>query len=345
MRQISDTMKNEIKKIWIIILIFFSIQANAQDIFGNWIKTKVSYSDGTELPDNYAIKFQYLRYTFEKGNKLFMSFAFDDKGTAFNFETKAKIIEIKNSYGNIINSFQISKISSNELIIIQKGNNGFTDNDCLKYYFIKEKDYQNQLPVKASDILLINKNDTVYKATEKIHAKFLGDKSFFDFCSENTPERDKVMATNSLFFATFIVRKNGLVDSIQVLENINNKFEKQIRKALEKSKKRWIAGELNGNKVDVQMTISFKFISSSSFLPKYNYLQKGKIAMTNLDFTRALTYFDLALEKVPSDYESLYYKAICEMNLGNKNAACEDLEKVKTLGMMQVDELIEKNCK
>jgi len=48
---------------------------------------------------------------------------------------------------------------------------------------------------------------------------------------------------------------------------------------------------------------------------------------------------------MPGENESLYYRAICEMNLGNKNAACEDLEKVKTLGKMQVVELIEKNCK
>jgi len=340
----SETMTTLRKTTWIIILIFFCIHANAQDIFGDWIKIKVSCFDNTELPNNNAVKFQYLRYTFEKNDKLFMSFAFDDKGTLYNFEKKARIVDVKNSYGYVVNSFMISKLSNDELIIVQKGKNGFTDNDCLKYYFIREKDYQNQLPIKSSDILLISKNDTVYKATEKLRAKFLGDKSFYDFCSENIPERDVVMATNNLFLATFIVRKNGLIDSVQVLENINKEFEKQFRKALKKSKKLWLAGELNGNKVDVQMKIKFRFISSDKFLPKYDYSLKGKTAMNNSDFTRALAYFDLALEKVPSDYESLYYKAICEMNLGNKNAACEDLEKVKNFEKMKVDELIEKNC-
>jgi len=336
-------MKTLQKISWTIILIFFCIQADAQNIFGNWIKTKVTYFDDTELPNNNAIKFQYLRYTFEN-NKLFMGFAFDDKGTLYNFESKDQIVNIKNSYGYIVNSFKINQLSNSELIIVQKGKNGFTDNNCLKYYFIREQDYQNQLPIKSSDILLIKKNDTVYKATEKIHAKFSGDKSFHDFCSENIPEVDIVMSTNNIFLATFIVRSNGLIDSVQVLENINKQFEKQFRKALDKSKKLWLAGELNGNKVDVQMKISFRFISSDKFLPKYDYSQKGKAAMNNSDFTRALTYFDLALEKVPSDYESLYYKAICEMNLGNKNAACEDLVKVKPFGKMQVEELIEKNC-
>jgi len=337
-------MKTRQKASYLIILIFFCIQANAQHIFGNWIKTKVTYFDDTELPNNNAVKFQYLRYTFEN-NKLFISFAFDDKGTLYNFDTKNQIVTIKNSYGYIVNSFMINQLSNNELIIVQKGKNGFTDNDCLKYYFIREQDYQNQLPIKSSDILLITKNDTVYKATEKIHAVFSGDKSFHDFCSENIPEVDIIMSTNNLFLATFTVRSNGLIDSIQVLESINKKFEKQFRKALEKSKRLWLVGELNGKKVDVQMKILFRFISSDKFLPKYDYSQEGKTAMSNSYFTKALAYFDLALEKVPSDYESLYYKAICEINLGNKNAACEDLEKVKTFGKMQVEELIEKNCK
>ena len=332
------------KTTWIIILIFFCIQTNAQELFGDWIKTRVTYFDDTELPNNNVIKFQYLRYTFEKNNKLFMSFAFDSKGTLYNFETKAQIFNIKNSYGYIINSFMISKHSNEELILVQKGDNGFTGNDCLKYHFIREKDFQNQLAIKSSDILLISKNDTVYKATEKICAKFLGDKSFYDFCTENIQESEVVMATNNLFLATFIVRKNGIIDSIQVLESINKKFEKQFRKALKKSKQLWFAGELNGNKVDVQMKILFRFISSDKFLPKYDYYQKGKNAMKNSEFTKALAYFDLALEKEPSDYESLYYKAICEMNLGNKDAACEDLEKVKIFEKMQVNELIEKNC-
>lgn len=337
-------MKTIKKGLW-VFLIFFSIETNAQDVFGDWIKTKVTYIDDVDLSNGNALKYQYLRYTFEKSNKLFMSVAFDDKGTALFFEINSNIIQVKNSYRNIINSFQISKISNDELILIQKGKNGFADNDCVKYYFIKEKNYQNQLPIKVADILLISKNDTVYKSTEKIHAKFLDDKSFYDFCSENIPEREAVMATNNLFYATFIVRRNGLVDSIQVLENINPRFEKQFRKALVKSKKLWSPGELGNIKVDVQMKITFRFFTSDKFLPMYDYSQKGKIAMNSSDFTRALAYFDLALDKISSDNESLYYKAICEMNLGNKKAACEDLEKVKISGKMQVDELIEKNCK
>jgi tetratricopeptide (TPR) repeat protein len=234
----------------------------------------------------------------------------------------------------------IKKVTNDELILIQKGKTSYTDDDCIKYSFVKEKIYQKSIQLKSSDILLANINDTVYKSSEKIYAKFSGDKSFFDFCHELLPE----VNGSGYFLSTFIIRKNGIIDSIQILESINKRFEKQFRKALNKSKSFWIPGEFDGQKVDVQMKIEFKYFTSEQMIPMYDYSQKGKVAMNNLDYSRALTYFELALEKVPTDYEIIYYKAICELNLGNKKAACEDLKKVKGIGKMNVDELIKQSC-
>ncbi|MCT4636506.1 MAG: energy transducer TonB [Bacteroidales bacterium] len=317
----------------------------AQEIFGDWIKKEVTYIDGVKLSDDDVIKYQFLRYSFEKRNKLFMSVKFDDKGTPLIFERSSNILNIRNSYGFIINSFLIEKLSNNELILIQKGNNGFNEESCLKYRFIPEKIYQNQLSFTPSDILYINESDTVYKASKKIHPKFIGDKSFYNFCSDRISERDAVMSSNNLFISTFIITKNGEIKNIQVLENINKRFEKQFLKALNKSKKLWSPAELNGKKVDVQMTIEFRYISSNNFLPMYEFEKKGKTALNNNDFLKALKYFEFALEKSPNNIEIIYLKAICEINLGNKDAACESLKKVKASGEVDVNDLIIKNCK
>ena len=324
----------------LFLLISLSFNANAQEIYGDWIKTKVTYTDGVELPDDNAIKYQFLRYTFEKYNKLFIGFDYYNKGAALMFDINSNILNIKNSYGFLMNSFLINKVTDDELILIQKGKSSYTDDDCIKYSFVKEKIYQKSIPLKSSDILLANINDTVYKSCEKIYAKFSGDKSFFDFCRELLPE----VNGSGYFLSTFIIRKNCNIDSIQILESINKRFEKQFRKALNKSKSLWIPGELNGQKVDVQMKIEFKYLTSEQMIPMYDYSQKGKVAMKNLDYSKALTYFELALERVPTDYEIIYYKAICELNLGNKKAACEDLQKVKGVGKMNVDELIKQSC-
>ena len=337
-------MKNILFTTFIISLCTWT-KLEAQEIYGDWIKTSVMYLNDTEISDENTLKYQFLRYTFEKQDKLFTSVKFDNKGTALTFDKKLNILEIKNSYGFVINSFQIEKISNTELVLIQQGNNGFNDQNCLKYTFVNEKFYQNQLILKPSDILYINENDTVYKASEKIHPKFSGDKSFYDFCSEKIPERSAVMSSNSLFVSTFIVTKDGEIRDIQILENINNKFENQFLKALNKSEKFWSPAELNGDKVDVQMTMEFKFISSNKFLPVYDFSKKGKNALNNNEFLKALKYFELALEISPDNSEIIYQKAICEINLGNIEAACASLEKVKSSGVMNVDELLMNNCK
>ncbi len=327
-----------------LVLIFFGTKLEAQELFGDWIKTNVTYLNNNDFPDDNALKYQYLRYTFEKSNKLFASVKYDDKGTALLFDINSNILQIKNSYGFIINSFLVDKITNEELTLIQKGKDGFNDDDCIKFQFQKEKLYQDKLLIKPSDILQISGIDTIYKSSEKIHAKYNGAKSFFEFCSDNIPEMSVVMATNNLFVATFIVRKSGQIDSIQILESINKRFEKQFRNALNKSKKLWSAAELYNTKVDVQMSIQFKFVSSNEFIPMYDFAQKGKNALENMEYLRALEYFELALEKIPDSYEIIYYKAICEINLGNVNAACEDLAKVKSSGKMNVEDLINKNC-
>jgi len=328
----------------LFLILFINLSGNAQKIYGDWVKTKVEYIDSSELPNENELKYHYLRYTFESSDKYFMSLSFDNKGTALLFALNKNVLEIKNSFGYTTNSFLVSKLTRDELVLIQRGRTSFSDKDCIRLYFIKESVFQKMLPVRPSDILFINKGDTVYKACEKICAKFQGNKSFYDFCPENIPEKKAVSATNSFFLATFIVRKTGIIDDVRILENINERFEKQFREALQKSRRFWAAAELNGRKVDVQIEQSFKFVSSGKFLPMYDFDQKGKMAMKSSDYNAALYYFDLALENSPEDYSILYNRAICELNLGNKSAACEDLKKVKGSGM-NVDELIDKECK
>lgn len=329
-----------------IIILLFACLTNlkGQDIFGKWVKTKIEYVDRSELPNEILLKFSFLRYSFEKPNKFYMTSSYDDKGIALFFERNNNIVEIKNSFGFTINSFLIAESGADELVLIQKGRSSFTENDCIKLHFTQEHKYQNSLQIRSIDILSISNLDTVYKTCEKVHPEFNWQKSFYDFCNENMPEINAVMATNNFFLATFIVRKTGLIDNVKVLERINDKFEKQFRTTLNKSKKLWTPGKIGDKNVDAQISMTFNFISSDNFIPLYNFSNKGSTAMANSDFSSAIYYFDLALEKDPQDYEIIYKKAICELSLGNRKLACDNLKKVKASGKFNVDDLILKEC-
>src|SRR5687768_13004036 len=102
-------------------------QADKDLIFKNWVKTNLQYKNGEELSDDQQIKFSYIRYSFEKPNKVFISFNFNDKGTSLTFNINNKILEIKNSFGIVSNSFLIEEITKDELTLIQKGQHGFDE--------------------------------------------------------------------------------------------------------------------------------------------------------------------------------------------------------------------------
>lgn len=319
-------------------------QSNKSQLIGNWVKLKVEYKDGEELPDGEGLKYSYLRYNFESPNKAFVSFAYDDKGTAMTFSTNNNVLELKNSFGFVSNSLLIEKQSDNELVLLQMVQDGFESPDCLRYYFVSEDSYQNSMALKPNDILAINGTDTLYNSSPKIYAKLKGDVSFHDYLTANIPAYKGVVASDNFFLATFIIRKTGEVDSLEILESISPAFDKQFIKAFNKAKGRWKPATVGGRSVDVRMQEQFRFVSSENFLPSYDYSKKGREAMAAKEYLKAIYYFDKGLEKLPTSEDMLYQRAVCKLQLGNNAAACEDLHKVKALGKTTADVLIEKTC-
>jgi len=143
----------------LFLILFINLSGNAQKIYGDWVKTKVEYIDSSELPNENELKYHYLRYTFESSDKYFMSLSFDNKGTALLFALNKNVLEIKNSFGYTTNSFLVSKLTRDELVLIQRGRTSFSDKDCIRLYFIKESVFQKMLPVRPSDILFINSRE------------------------------------------------------------------------------------------------------------------------------------------------------------------------------------------
>lgn len=319
-------------------------QTSKSQLLGSWVKSKVEYKDGEELSDGEALKYSYLRYSFENPNKVFVGFAYDDKGTQMTFSINNNVLELKNSFGFVSNSFYVEKQSDNELVLLQMGQNGFESPDCLRYYFVSEESYQKSLTLTPADILAVNGTDTLYASSPKVYAKYKGDVSFHDYLTANIPAYKGVVASDNFFLATFIIRKTGEVDSLQVLESISPAFDKQFVKAFNKAKGKWQPATIGGKSVDVRMKEQFRFVSSDNFLPSYDYSNKGMEAMRAKEYLKAIYYFDKGLEALPTDSDMLYQRAICKLQLGNSTAACEDLQKIKALGKTTADELIKKTC-
>src|SRR5690606_24402959 len=239
-------MKNYACYLWLmLILISAKTHVTAQDLSGSWVKTKITYLDGYSLGDEMAIKNQYLRYTFDRGKNLYISSAFDNNGMAFSYDLRNEMLIVKNINGITINHFKITKNTDQELELVEKTSKGFDDPNCLKYFFVREAIYQNRIQLTPNDVISIQNGDTLYKSSPKIYAKFIRNQSLFDYCRQNIPEWKMANKSNSVFLATFVIRKSGHIDSIRILESFNKKFENQFLKAISKTTNSWEAAHIN----------------------------------------------------------------------------------------------------
>jgi hypothetical protein len=318
-------------------------QVGTDNIYGSWVKTKLTYKNGTELPDENILKNTYVKYTFAAPDKINIAGVYFENGRPFMFEILNNEIILKTTVGSTINTIRIEELSADKMVLLQEGYQGFDDPTALKYTFVRETAFQNSLPLNAGDIYSVTASDTIYKENPKIYANYKGD-SFQRYLYDHISDGNYMTGRNGHLAASFIVSKTGTADSLKIMESVDADFDKRFVKAFNKAKKDWQPAILNGKYVPVLM---FMDLNYSTFGPAFSagqYSDKGNIAFKQKDYQVALYYYDQALKNRPTDKEDLYNRGFCKKMLGNLAGACEDWKKIKELGGTQADDLLAKYC-
>lgn len=336
------------KYLLIFSLTLFSYHLHAQintgNLYNTWVLSKITYKDGSALPDENPLKYTYLKYTFEYPKKFRLSLSFSEKGTERSFEIENGYVQLKSPEGTVVNTQKIEELS-HKLVLLQAGNEGFDDPASLLYTFIPENVYQAAIKLKARDIQSVFNGDTTYFEGPKIYATYKGE-SFYQFILRGIADHINMSGRAAHFVATFVVSKTGTPDSLKIIENIDAEFDKRFIKVFNQAKKDWEPASLNGKYVNVLMKVEIRYSTSATVIPAYFASQKGLVAYNNKNYDIAEYYYDEALKSDPKDKESLFRRGMCKMLLGNKTGACEDWNAAKTLGGNSViDAVLEKYCK
>jgi tetratricopeptide (TPR) repeat protein len=319
-------------------------QINPANIYGTWVKSKVTFKDGALLSDDSPLKYAYIKYTFSSPNKVNPSSIYFQQGPDNAFEIVNNYLVIKTPQGGLMNMLYIESVKDT-LILVQKGPNGFEDPESLKYYFIREPVYQSSIPLTPSLIRSIISGDTIYKENPKIYASYKR-ASFQSFVYQKISDNISMDNRGGQLVASFIVSKDGIADSLKILEGIDDIFNKRFAKIFTSERKSWKPAVLNGKYVAVEMMIELRYSGSEVALRASDFSRDGSREYYNKNYAQAIYYFDKALENVPFDKDNLYKRGMCKMRLGNINGACEDWNKIKALGgVNNVDALLEKYCK
>ncbi|WP_207421814.1 hypothetical protein [Desertivirga brevis] len=328
----------------LLFLICFIVQfqsSNAQ-WSGSWIKVNAVYRDNAELEESNPLKYNYIRYNFAKKGRVNVSTSYQSKGTSFAYQFSDNHFKMNSDAGFVVNEFIVEKATEAELVLLQNGSVYFQGEDCIRLFFVPESSYQKSFVPSSDNILAVAGVDTVYIANDKLYPYYNGSGDYFDVLKEGVPSQP---SENLYFFATYIVGKDGRADSLKIIESFSPAFDKKIIKNFNKTKDNWQPAKLNGKAVAVQMKQEYHHFSSNTMLPVMDYSMKGSKAMKENDFTAALYFFDKGLEKLPTNIEMLYKRALCKYELGNKEGACKDLNLIQQLGDSTGKELLQKWCK
>jgi tetratricopeptide (TPR) repeat protein len=332
-----------------IILLCFCIlstsvfaQIKQTDLYGSWVATGITYLNGEVLPDENILKYTYVKYSFGPPNKLFHSSVYHNLGTELLFSLVGDRIKFQNIQGFEMNVVKVLQLDKNTMIIIQAANHGLTDPKAIKYTLTKEQVLQDAMPLKNSDIFRIVGTDTLYQSGQKVYAQYTGP-DFRNYISSDIEKRG-ISPKSGELLASFIVNKDGLADSLKILQGINPVYDKAYKELFNSVRKKWIPAHLNGKKVSVLMQQRMKYLTIDEAMPSYFDGNKANAAYNNQDYETALQYYNLALGNRPDEKDHLYKRGICKQKLGNLEGACDDWRKVKALGGNEADAMLEKFC-
>jgi tetratricopeptide (TPR) repeat protein len=318
-------------------------QVKPADLYGSWVATDVRYLSGDELPDENILKYSYQKYSFAAPDKFYSSPVYHSLGREMLFSLSGDKVQLKSAEGHVMNVIRILGYDENKLVIVQASVHGHADPMAIKYTFHREEVLQNAMPLTSADIFLVHGTDTIYQSGQKVYALFK-EPDFKEFLSFNLYKKGISVKSGELL-ASFIVNKEGVADSLKILQGINPRYDKVFTDLFNSVKRKWIPAQLNGKPVPVLMQQKMKYFTSDETMPSYFNGRKADEAYHNENYELALQYYNLALETRPEDKDHLYKRGVCKQKLGNLQGACIDWQKVKALGGEQATVLLERFCK
>ncbi|MDQ7947980.1 MAG: hypothetical protein REI78_02555 [Pedobacter sp.] len=333
----------KLRYLLLLFLIVFLEKAYGQQILqGSYVATKVSYLSDDELPEEHILKYTYVKYTFTRPDQLNISNLYSDMGRQFAFELKGNRLLVKSPEGSLMNTLRILENDENKLVLIMASQTGAFDSPTsIKYTLYREALIQKNMPLTADDIFSVSARDTVYRAGQKIYAKFNGP-SFREYMYDQMRRFD---LHGEEFISTYIIDENGQPDSLKIIKGVSQKFDDAYTRAFKATKNRWQAAYLNGKNVKVLMQETLTYLTSEVVLPAYQYSTVANTAFNKEDYQLAMFYYDKALAVKADEVECLFRRGICKQKLGNLSGACGDWKQVKAYGSPIATGLLATYCK
>ncbi len=138
----------------------------------------------------------------------------------------------------------------------------------------------------------------------------------------------------------FVVNPDGSLSNFDVINSICREIDDELIRVLKTTNGMWQPGENNGNPVAMEKEVSLIFAAGSVknlkeiFTAKAtnSFIQGNKRMFVKHKYKKALKYYNQGTRYLPYDKGLLYVRGICKYELGDKEGARKDWERIVTLG-------------
>lgn len=233
-------LKSSLSFLLASLVITSSFSQEKKKLVKSWIKRE-SYT----LPDNTRVEDTlYTRYSFQR-SKIDISFSPGWSDNAFPQEWELSGDQLRIGF----TTYTIEELTDSTLIIASPG---------FRRVVLDDEKWLSQKPENLHVIGVFN-NEPLYEANKFITPRYKKD-GLRNVIQQSVEGYNVKKATT--FIASFIVKKDGTIDNIQIIKGITDGFDAEVTRQLKKTSKDWSPAVYKGQPIQTQILYTIKYLDS-----------------------------------------------------------------------------------
>ena len=169
------------------------------------------------------------------------------------------------------------------------------------------------------------------------------------------PIDDKKFYVEGTEVVQFAITPSGKVTDIEFINSLSPSIDQEVARVLESTNNMWKPGLENGIPTKRGREISIVFNLSNNDT-KFDYasevIKQAKLCFdkgnkklyVKKNIKSAVRFYDMAMRYLPNDKCLLGMRGICRYELGDKDGACHDWNRIKSLGGVEADSFLTDLC-
>lgn len=141
----------------------------------------------------------------------------------------------------------------------------------------------------------------------------------------------------------FVVTAEGELTKFHVINSVSGDIDKEMIRVLEETRGMWKPGLINEEAAPMKKEVYLTFVPNDSYnvveMAKKNVDQGNEKLFVEKDPKGALEYFDQAVVLLPYDKDIMAVRSLCKYEMGDKQGAREDWERIVNMGMGDAQQL------